>query len=112
MPLVHLFGVSYMCSVVVLLLLLYEAGASLQENLTISLKIISSSVTNLSYVLDLRYRVIYITIIISKLQKAIISVQRLVTYLRSTKINHRNATFFYNCLQTLFLFTNVKTTNF
>ena len=42
---------------------------------------------------------IYITIIISKLQKVIINVQRLVTYLWSTTINHRNATF-------LQLFTN------
>ena len=37
---------------------------------------------------------IYITIIISKLQKVIINVQRLVTYLWSTTINHRNATLF------------------
>jgi len=55
---------------------------------------------------------IYITIIISKLQKVIINVQRLVTYLWSTTINHRNATFFYNCLQILFLFTNVNTAHF
>ena len=37
---------------------------------------------------------IYITIIVSKLQKVIINVQRLATYLWSTTINHRNATFF------------------
>jgi len=37
---------------------------------------------------------IYITIIICKLQKVIINVQRLVTYLWSTTIDHRNATFF------------------